>query len=271
MSVGMTRADGVTVLTLTTDPNSACPPLCQIFKALCYSPVCCSVSQQLRSVQKTSQSALGTLHIMIGLLNIGLGVVLWSDRFSPWWIIESMFPFWLGSLFILFGITCILSEKFPSRCLVIINVILNLAGVCFAIAGIVLYSINMVESGRLWWMCEDDHYYDHYDYEYGHHARTTASPSPEKLIIQEKCLEAKALIRMLNRSMNAVMIFMSALEIFLVISSAVIGIKALKSSQKGENKVEYAKLHFIVESVCPEIRQSISSLHEEKKRKKFRD
>ncbi|XP_062277675.1 membrane-spanning 4-domains subfamily A member 4D-like [Scomber scombrus] len=235
MSVGMTKADGVTVLTLTTDPNSACPPLCQIFKALCYSPVCCSVSQQLRRVQKTSQSVLGALQIMVGLLNIGLGVVLWSDRRGPWWIIESMFPFWLGSLFIFFGITCILSEKFPSRCLVIINVILNLTGVGFAITAIVLYSINVVESGWMWGMCEDDSY-NHYNYWYGHHERTTATPSSEDLIIQEKCLEAQALIFTLVKSINAVMIVMSALELCLVISSVVLGIKALKSSQKGENK-----------------------------------
>ncbi|XP_062277677.1 membrane-spanning 4-domains subfamily A member 4D-like [Scomber scombrus] len=232
MSVGMTKADGVTVLTLTSDPNSACPPLCQIFKALCYSPVCCSVSQQLRRVQKTSQSVLGALQIMVGFLNIGLGLVLKGGRGGPWWIMDSMFPFWLGSLFIVFGIMCILSEKFPSRCLVIINVILNLTGVCFAITAIVLYSINVVESGwDLWSMCDD-----RYDYWYGRHERITASPSPEKAIMQEKCLEAKALILMLNRSVNAVMIVMSALELCLVISSVVLGIKALKSSQKGENK-----------------------------------
>ncbi|XP_053183863.1 transmembrane protein 176B-like [Scomber japonicus] len=239
MSVGMTKTDGVTILTLTSDPNSACPPLCQIFKALCYSPVCCSVSQQLRRVQKTSQSVLGALHIMVGLLNIGLGLVLLGGHGGPWWMMDSMFPFWLGSLFILFGITCILSEKFPSRCLVIINVILNLAGVCFAITGIVMYSITMLESDwDLWGMCDDDRYnrYNRYDYGYGRYGRTTASPSPEKLIMKEKCLEAKALILMLNRSLNAVLIVMSTLELCLVISSVVMGIKALKSSQKGENK-----------------------------------
>ena len=59
MAMTMTKADGVTVFTLTSDPKSAWPPLCQILKALCYSPVCCSVSQRLRMIQKTSQSVLG--------------------------------------------------------------------------------------------------------------------------------------------------------------------------------------------------------------------
>ncbi|XP_062277679.1 transmembrane protein 176B-like isoform X1 [Scomber scombrus] len=233
MSVGMTKADGVTILTLTPDPKSACSPLCQIFKALCYSPVCCSMSQQLRRVQKTSQSVLGALQIMVGLLNIVFGSILWSGHGGPWWIMESMFPFWLGSLFIVFGIMCILSEKFPSRCLVIINVILNLTGVGFAITAIFFSSISVAERGwDLWVMCPRDHY----DYRYGHHERTTASPSPEDLIIQEKCLEAQALILMLIRSMNAVMIILSALELCLVISSVVMGIKALKSSQKGKQE-----------------------------------
>ncbi|XP_053183864.1 uncharacterized protein LOC128367089 isoform X1 [Scomber japonicus] len=232
MSVGMTRADGVTILTLTSDPKSACSPLCQIFKALCYSPVCCSVSQQLRREQKTSQSVLGALQIMVGWLNISFAAILWCGH-GPWWIMDIMFPFWLGGSFIVFGITCILSEKFPSRCLVIINVILNLAGVGFAITAIVLHSISLAERDwELWGKCRDYSY----DYGYGRYGRTTASPSPEKLIMKEKCLEAKALVLMLIRSMNAVLIILSALELCLVISSVVMGIKALKSSQKGKQE-----------------------------------
>lgn len=59
MSVTVAKSEGVTVLTLTADPNSACPPLCQIIKGLCCSPRCCTVSQQLKENQRTSQSLLG--------------------------------------------------------------------------------------------------------------------------------------------------------------------------------------------------------------------
>lgn len=59
MSIGMTKADGVTVLTLTSDSQSSWPPLCQILKALCYNPVCCTVSQHLRVLQGKSQTVLG--------------------------------------------------------------------------------------------------------------------------------------------------------------------------------------------------------------------
>ncbi|XP_033496475.2 transmembrane protein 176A-like isoform X1 [Epinephelus lanceolatus] len=231
MSITMAKADGVTVFTVTSDTQSVCPPLCQIIKGLCYSPVCCSVSQRLRTFQRSSQSILGALHIMVGLLNIGLGVVLMCSRGGSWWQMdETGFPFWLGGVFMLFGIIGIVSEKCPSPCLVIINVILNLAGVGFAIASIVLYSINMTNIW-LWSMCDNNYNYDYYS-----RHRPTSAPSPGEEIMKEKCLEGKEMVLMLLRSINAVLIVLSALELCLVISSAVMGIKALRSSEKEEDK-----------------------------------
>ncbi|XP_032366070.1 uncharacterized protein LOC116684739 isoform X2 [Etheostoma spectabile] len=237
MSVTMTKGDGITVFTVTSDPESVYPPLCQILKNLCYSPVCCSVSEHLRRVQRSSQSVLGALHIMVGLLNIGLGTILtWHG--NGYWISVDGFPFWLfGGLFILFGTIGILSEKYPSPCLVIINVILNLAGVGIAIAGIVLYSVN-TSTIYMWWMCRnyDDDYYSSY-------RRQTTTPSPEQDIMKEKCLEVKELTLMLLRSISAVLIVLSTLELCLTISSAVMAIKALKSSQKGEKETGDPELY----------------------------
>ncbi|XP_041648564.1 high affinity immunoglobulin epsilon receptor subunit beta-like [Cheilinus undulatus] len=223
MSVTMTRGDGVTVFTLTSDPQSSLPPICQILRGLCYSPVCCSVSQRLKKFQGASQSVLGALHIMVGLLNIGLGAILLSGGPGSWWQMdELMFPIWLGVLFILFGIMNILSEKFPSPCLVILSVILNLSGVAFAITAIVLYIINLLNI-YLWWMCHD------YDYDYRYRHRVT--PSPEEMT---KCLETQDLVLMILRGINAVLIVLAVLELCVTISSAVLGIKALK--QKTKNK-----------------------------------
>ncbi|KAE8289175.1 hypothetical protein D5F01_LYC13055 [Larimichthys crocea] len=190
MSVTMAKADGVTVFTLTTDPQSSCPPLCQILKGLCYSPVCFSVSQHLKRVQKSSQSVLGALHIMAGLLNIGLGAILFSGDGIYWWMRNIGLPFWSGAL-------------------VILSVILNLAGVAFAITAIVLYSNSMTYTG-LWWMC-DDYRYSGYKYSIsssGHHEREMLG----------------------GQSTDSV------LELCVSISSAVLGIKALRSSEKKENK-----------------------------------
>ncbi|XP_073341905.1 uncharacterized protein [Pagrus major] len=226
MSLTMAKADGVTVLTLTADPESSCPPLCQILKGLCYSPACCSVSQHLRRVQRSSQSVLGALHIMVGLLNIGLGAILRSSAGGSWWQMDEYgFPFWLGGIFIMFGVLGILSEKYPSPCLVILNVTLNLlAGVAFAIAAIALYSINI---GFIWFGWCDD-----YDYSYRRHY----TPSPHEDMIREKCLEGRALILMLTRGINGLLIVLSVLELCLVISSAVLGIKALMNSERRENE-----------------------------------
>ncbi|XP_068180504.1 membrane-spanning 4-domains subfamily A member 6C-like [Antennarius striatus] len=226
MSLTMAKADGVTLFTLTSDPQSSCPPLCQILKGLCYSPACCSVSQHLKSVQRTSQSVLGALHIMVGLLNIGIGSILFTDgRISFWQIQESGFAFWVGGLFIMFGIMSILSEKFPSPCLVLLNVFLNIVGVSFAIAAIVLYSANISHIG-VWWICHKNYYSD-YD-------RPTLSPREE--IFMEKCVEGATLVQTLWRSINILLIVLSVLELCVVISAAVLGIKALGCSKKTENQ-----------------------------------
>ncbi|XP_063343976.1 high affinity immunoglobulin epsilon receptor subunit beta-like [Pelmatolapia mariae] len=233
MSVTMSKADGVTVLTLTSDPQSPWPPLCQIFKNLCYSPVCCSVSQHLRSLNRTSQTVLGTLQIMIGLLNIGFGVILCCMHGTPSWYFRFIgFPFWLAALFIMFGIVCILSEKYPSPCLVILTVILNLVGSVFAITGIAMYSDHLGDV-RSWWGCYD--YYNGYnDYWYGR--KTIRPPTLEEKLLQEKCLEGQSVVVMILRSIIAVMVTLSVLELCVVISSAVLGIKALRSKEKGQNK-----------------------------------
>ncbi|CAN9514177.1 unnamed protein product [Ophioblennius macclurei] len=235
MSVSITRGEGVTVLTLNTDSSSVCPPLCQIFKGLCYNPVCCSVSQQLRVLQKGSQSMLGALNIMTGLISIGLAVILCVTGQGYWWYMDyTGFPFWLGGVFVAFGIMSILSEKFPSPCLVIINVILQLSGVCFAIASIVLYAINIADT-NLWNMCNTDYDYgSRYDFDDygGRHLRTTASPSPEEKKLKESCLEAKQLTMMLLLGINGVLILLSVLELCVTISASVLGIKALKNRGK---------------------------------------
>lgn len=64
---------------------------------------------------------------------------------------------------------------------VILNVILNLFGVLFAIAAIVLYSIDIAVQD-LWWFCDDD-----YRFQY-------QTPSPEEERLEEKCLQSKALL-----------------------------------------------------------------------------
>lgn len=64
---------------------------------------------------------------------------------------------------------------------VILNVVMNFAGVAFAIAAIVLHVINMTDI-YLWWICHEDYYY----------GRGTNAPVDENLL--QKCEEGVAII-----------------------------------------------------------------------------
>ncbi|KAK0155554.1 1-phosphatidylinositol phosphodiesterase [Merluccius polli] len=234
MSVTMTRSDGVAILTMKSDAGSACPPLCQILKALCYSPVCCSVSQKLRSLLGTSHSALGMVQVMVGLMNMALGLLLCINRFSSSWRMhETLYPFWLGALFIFFGILCILSEKFPSPCLVVSSVSAHLAGVGFSIAAVVLYSMNLAEMS-FWRLCRDDD--DYYFYHYHHSSSTTASPDRQDTL--RRCLEGQRIITMVLGGINVLLITLSVLQFCVSISCVVLGIKAVRKMFKKENQVQ---------------------------------
>uniref|UniRef100_A0A3P9M9K7 Uncharacterized protein n=1 Tax=Oryzias latipes TaxID=8090 RepID=A0A3P9M9K7_ORYLA len=224
MSVMMTKGEGVTVITLNSDPSSSCPPICQILKGLCYSPALCSVSQPLK--KKASLSILGAMQIMIGLLNIGPGLILRTSQLTAWYLNKTEFPIWLGALFIAFGFMCILSERFPSRCLVVLNVIVSVAGVAFSITAIVLYSSTIANIEP---MGCDSGYYD-FQY-YGN-----PTPTPEmKKTMQKKCNEIHQLMLVLLRGLNGVLIVLSVLELCVVIRAAILGIKALRSDR--QNKV----------------------------------
>ncbi|XP_061918342.1 uncharacterized protein LOC133659724 [Entelurus aequoreus] len=241
MSLTMTRSDGVTVMTLTSNSKSRLPPLCQILCGLCYSPFCCSVSQHLRAAMGTSQSTLGALHIMVGLLNIGLGTILLCTGPASWWQMnDTAFPEWLGGLFILFGIVCILSEKYPSPCLVTVNVILNMVGVAFAITAIVLYILNLTHI-NLWYMCGQDRH----DYYWGRRPTPEPTMSASEERMKERCMQGKYLFAMLVTGINGVLIVLAALELCLTISSCVLSIKALRRNDqpmKSQDPEKYSPL-----------------------------
>uniref|UniRef100_A0A3Q2Q8B1 Membrane-spanning 4-domains subfamily A member 18 n=1 Tax=Fundulus heteroclitus TaxID=8078 RepID=A0A3Q2Q8B1_FUNHE len=226
MSVTMAKQDGVTVFTIQSNPQSPWPPVCQILKSLCYNPLCCSVSQHLRKTQGTSLSVLGAMQIMTGLLTMGFGGILRASEATYWEPNFTEFPYWLGVLFITFGSMCLLSERFPSLCLVGLTVMLNLAGVAFAITAIVLFSIQI--SLEFWWYCSI------YSSSYSNYDRTTAAPL-EREFSRQMCLEGKYVAQVIHKGINVVLIILSILELCVVISSAIIGIKTLRNFRKEEN------------------------------------
>ncbi|XP_041650206.1 membrane-spanning 4-domains subfamily A member 8-like [Cheilinus undulatus] len=231
MSVSVTKGDRVTVLTFTTDPQSALPPICQILKSLCYSPGCfrcCFVSQHLKRIQGTSQSMLGAIQIMVGLLTIGLGAILYNSDSTPWWFLDyTMYHFWLGALFICFGVLCILSEKFPSPFLVNLNMIVNGVGAAFATTGIVLYSLNMNMLVQFHGGCG-------YDY-FGYPENDTMTQSSEMTLMTEKCMEANAVTQRILIGINALLIILCVLELCAGFSSAILGTNVVGTREKTES------------------------------------
>ncbi|XP_076593618.1 uncharacterized protein LOC143324781 [Chaetodon auriga] len=224
MSVTRTMVDGLNVFTVTSDPHSLCPPLCQIIKGLCQTPACCTVSQALKKVQKASLSLLGALHFVVGLLTIGLTCIVCSGGATWDGMGHTLFPFWIATVFMLLGLLSILSEKCPTPCLVLANLILNVIGLPLAIIAIVLYCISMGKI-RLWWMC---HLHDYPEY-------NTPAPSTDQQILMRKCLQGEDLVLTFMLGMHALLIILTVLELCVIVSCIVLGVKGLRSRDTSEN------------------------------------
>ncbi|XP_057689331.1 uncharacterized protein LOC130914296 [Corythoichthys intestinalis] len=222
MSVTVTKGNGVTIYTVTSDSQSCLPPFCQLFKQMCYSPRCCSVSQRMKTTMGSSQALLGSLQIAVGLMTIAIGILpLFAGYRDPWWDMwVNLFSLWMGLVFVLFGAFCIFSQKYPSPCLLIINAILNLSGVVFALVNIVLCAINMVVID-IWDVCE----FSKDDY-------SNSGPSGHERDLKERCLEAKDLLLMFLKAINGILLVLAVLELCLVLSSSILTIKALRSNDK---------------------------------------
>lgn len=106
MSITVVKDKGVTVVTVASDRKSVLPPLCQILRSLCYSPVCCSVYKEL--MQPDVVSSLGVretelyLFICSVKLNGGLKVSSCSSvrhlfffkifyrLYRSWWVCSTL-------------------------------------------------------------------------------------------------------------------------------------------------------------------------------------
>ncbi|KAM4600899.1 membrane-spanning 4-domains subfamily A member 4A-like [Polymixia lowei] len=225
MAVDVTRNQETIVctLSLTYDNKATCPAFCQILGSLCYSPVCCSVPQGLKRLQANTQSALGTIQIMAGLLNIGAGMIVINE--NSWFVRSLRAPYWLGAMFIAVGIICILAEKFPSMCLVITSAAMNLLGATLAITGIVLYAIDLGDDKLNYWY------------------RNLMSTKENNF---EGNDELKYIIMILLGGLDALLIVLSVLQLCVTISSAVLSINALCKYREDQNEtaeeVEYKPL-----------------------------
>ncbi|XP_041798704.1 uncharacterized protein LOC121610585 isoform X2 [Chelmon rostratus] len=212
MSITVVKNKGVTVVTVASDSESTLPPLCQILKSLCYSPACCSVYEGL--TQTNVVSALGTVLIMVGLFNIGLGpgrISHHPDDFAHLGV-----AYWLGGVYIAAGLVSVLAGRFPSLCSVGFAVFMNIIGAIMSIFGIVMYAIDIGDGEWITRMCDDRRTYE------------------------EHCIYMAYYYQRMVLDMDITMIVLAALQLCVCVSLSVLGIKAVLGRKKveGDRDVE---------------------------------
>ncbi|XP_033495891.1 membrane-spanning 4-domains subfamily A member 12-like [Epinephelus lanceolatus] len=203
MPVTVVRDNGVTVITVANDRKSTLPLLCQILKTLCFGPSCCSVKKGL--MQTSVTAALGTIQIMVGLFNIGLGPG--QTFMHPRDLTDLGAAYWLGAVFIITGIMTLVAGRNPSLCLVGFAVLMNIVGSIFALTAIGLYATDLTDASS-YNMCFDGNYrYCRYD-----------GPIARNLVTVK----------------DATMIILAVLQLFVCISFAGLAITALTAEMKKE-------------------------------------
>ncbi|XP_036411122.1 high affinity immunoglobulin epsilon receptor subunit beta-like [Megalops cyprinoides] len=223
MSYSVTKGEGVMVFTLTSDPASSCPLLCQLLGTLFCSPAC-AVSERLRKLLGGAQSTLGTIQIMVGLFTIALGTIFLQTYSGPYFLWAIGAPYWLGAMFIVSGILCILAQGFPSPCLVFLTMMMNLVSAILTVAGFVFYLVD--EGGREDWRCRTDNEYNRYD------------PTKMDSIGQSNfdiCVTYKPLLLTLQIGLRVMLIVFDILQFCVTISAVVLSIKALKKNNMGKD------------------------------------
>ncbi|XP_077077593.1 uncharacterized protein LOC143730906 [Siphateles boraxobius] len=241
MSLTVSQGEGLTVITVSSNPKSKWPVLCQILAYLCCSPVC-FVSQNMKGKLTNIHTALGIVQIIVGVLNIVVGIMFICLGLYWSMYIMAMGPFWLGSMFFVAGIVCILAAKFPSSCLLVIGMILNVVCAALAITGAALYSVDLAtgHNGYYYYDTCQERYnsysgYDSYD--------RYLTPSPEERSKTEACLYYKNLIKMGFLGLDIMMIVLSVLQLCVNISFCVLTGKALCEKDEDAKSVEDPELH----------------------------
>ncbi|MED6266300.1 hypothetical protein CHARACLAT_000677 [Characodon lateralis] len=198
MSISVVTQKGVTVITVATDNQSKLPPWGQVLKSLFSSLSCWSGNTGM--MWSSVVGALGTVQIMVGVFNLGLG----PERVET-------YPYWLGVLFIAAGVMSLFADWFPFRRLMGFSALVNIAGSIFSIVAVVLYALHLA-SFTVIGMCGilDDRN-------------------------SNNCIFLANLAQRLLRGVDITMIVMSVLQLCVSISLSVLGIKALCCREKDKD------------------------------------
>ncbi|XP_043116584.1 uncharacterized protein tmem176l.1 [Puntigrus tetrazona] len=229
MSLTVSQGEGLTVIAIASDPKSKWPVLCQVLSFLCCSPVY-SVSQGLRKKLRNTNTALGVMQIIFGVVNLVFGILVKS---SGIWnnMTESGLVFWIGGVVLIIGIVTVLAAKFPSPVLLVIAAILNVVSAGLAITAIVMCSADLATGNHLY--CDTG---------YNSFYNSDVTSSPEQKRRTEICLEYKYRSQMILGGLDIMMIVLSVLQICVSISFCVLTGKALCKKEEDEKSVEDPEL-----------------------------
>ncbi|XP_036414428.1 membrane-spanning 4-domains subfamily A member 5-like [Colossoma macropomum] len=215
MSPMMTRTEGGTVFTITSSTKSKRPLICRLLGTLCSSPVC-FVSQSLKQQLDSSNTVLGTLQILFGLMTLAVECI-----YTRLQLFDLLFSatFWFGAVLIAAGIFCNLVHKFASPCMVSFLVLVNLVSVALALTTVGLLPVYLVTMN---YNC-DLHKYE----------------------MLQGCQYYMLFMKVLFGGLIVLMILLSIPIIFVTISSIVLSLMALWRKKKGYKMIleEYPELY----------------------------
>ncbi|XP_077077696.1 uncharacterized protein tmem176l.3a [Siphateles boraxobius] len=174
-----------------------------------------TVSQDIKEKLADTHTALGIPQIIVGVMNITIGCFGFVSSF------------WIGGVFLVVGIMCVLAVKFPSPRLLVFLVILNIISAALAITAVVLYSMDLAMENSL--SCVDGHYY------YPSYQRAQGESN-----FQTYCRD---LNQMIIRGLDIMMIVLSVLQLCVNISFCVLTGKALCKKDEDAKSVEDPELH----------------------------
>ncbi|KAG7474382.1 membrane-spanning 4-domains subfamily A member 3-like [Solea senegalensis] len=196
------RVPVVTVASAASAGHSRISPLCLILRILCSN--CCSCNGQM---QPDVSAALGTIQIMVGLFNIGLGMGRTSTR--PGDLAGLRAAYWLGAVYAAAGAVSVFSSRRPSLYLAGAAVLVNIVGIIFSIVGIVLYAIDLGDAAVVW-MCSRNHQQS------------------------DSCGSVAYFVQRLLTGTDVTLIVLAVLQLCVCISLAVLHAKALVSEEDEE-------------------------------------
>ncbi|XP_029431448.1 membrane-spanning 4-domains subfamily A member 3-like [Rhinatrema bivittatum] len=115
---------------------------------------------------KVEQTTCGIVQLLLGVLCLASGALIFSS--TDWGnyslqgsrIIMTGAPFWNGALFLVSGVISIISEKRPTRCWVLLALLMNLISICAAIPGMVFCAEMLTYVVPYY----DNYYYDSCSY-----------------------------------------------------------------------------------------------------------